>query len=249
MRNPIGVLLAAALLAPSGPLPAQASAPGSPLQPVTRSPSAIPWWAGAITAGVIAASSLLDQPVRDAVQQARSSATDDLARVARRFGQPEIYAPAALGTIAVGLLTGRPEVRRAGERIAASLLLAGAVSSTLKLATGRDRPDAARGAWEFEPFAGGRSFPSGHATVAFALAASASDEIGRTPVTVALYGAATLTAWSRLNDNKHWLSDVIAAAAIGTSSARLMNGRWKVFGIAGPRFLLGPGQARVSWEF
>ncbi|HXG44584.1 MAG TPA: phosphatase PAP2 family protein [Gemmatimonadales bacterium] len=243
MRNPIGALVAAALLVPGGPLPAQAA------RPAALPRSAIPWWAGAIGAGVVAATSLVDEPARDAIQEGRSGATDDLARVVRHFGQPEVYAPAALGPIAVGLIAGRPAVRRAGERIAASLLVAGAVTSTLKLATGRSRPNVARDAWDLHPFTGGRSFPSGHTAVAFALAASVSDEIRSPPATVGLYGAAALTAWSRLNDNKHWLSDVVAATAIGIASAKLVNGRWKVFGISGPRFLVGPGGARMTWRF
>jgi membrane-associated phospholipid phosphatase len=243
MRNPIGALVAAALLVPLGALPGQSAGPRA----LPR--SAIPWWAGAIVAGVVGATSLVDGPARDAIQEHRSDAADELARVARHVGQPEVFAPAALGPIAVGLIAGRADLRRAGERIAASLLVAGAATSTLKLVTGRSRPDVARDAWDLHPFTGGQSFPSGHTAVAFALAASMSDEIRSPPATVGLYGAAALTAWSRLNDNKHWLSDVVAAAAIGIASAKLVNGRWKVFGLSGPRFLLGPGGVEMRWSF
>ncbi len=79
--------------------------------------------------------------------------------------------------------------------------------------------------------------------MAFALATSVADEIHSTPVTIGLYGAATLTGWSRMNDNKHWLSDVLAGAAIGVTSAKLMNGRWRVLGLHAPNFLLEPGKA------
>jgi membrane-associated phospholipid phosphatase len=76
-----------------------------------------------------------------------------------------------------------------------------------------------------------------------------SDEIHRLPVSVLLYGAATLTAWSRLNDDRHWLSDVITGAAIGVTSTKLMNGHWRVLGIRGPRFLLEPNAVGVTLRF
>ena len=41
-----------------------------------------------------------------------------------------------------------------------------------------------------------------------------------------------------MNDNKHWLTDVVAGAAIGISSAKMMNGHWRVFGVGAPHFLL-----------
>ena len=55
--------------------------------------------------------------------------------------------------------------------------------------------------------------------MAFALAASVSNEVHFWPAQVGLYGAATLTGWSRINDNKHWLSDVLGGAAVGITSA------------------------------
>ena len=75
------------------------------------------------------------------------------------------------------------------------------------------------------------------------------DEIGSVPVSVALYGAAGLTAWSRVNDNRHWASDVAAGALVGIASAKLMNGRWRVFGISAPGFLLEPGGVGIRAAF
>ncbi|MGQ0714142.1 MAG: phosphatase PAP2 family protein [Gemmatimonadaceae bacterium] len=69
-----------------------------------------------------------------------------------------------------------------------------------------------------------RSFPSGHAGMAFAAAAAVTSEtsmwwprstwyIG--PV---MFGGATLVAISRMYDNQHWASDIVMGAAIGTFS-------------------------------
>lgn len=60
------------------------------------------------------------------------------------------------------------------------------------------------------------SFPSGHTTTAFAFASvvGAEHSIGWG---VGAYSLATLVGLSRIDDNKHYLNDVIAGAVIGTS--------------------------------
>lgn len=69
-----------------------------------------------------------------------------------------------------------------------------------------------------------RAFPSGHAGMAFAAAAAVTSETSKWwpkstwyigPV---MYGGATLVAISRMYDNRHWASDVVLGAAIGTFS-------------------------------
>src|SRR5262249_41424758 len=89
------------------------------------------------------------------------------------------------------------------------------------------------------------SWPSGHTTLAFALATSVGDEIGSTPVSIGLYTLASLTGWSRMNDNKHWFTDVLAGAASGVLTAKLMNGRWRVLGMRQPGFLEEPQSTPV----
>lgn len=67
-----------------------------------------------------------------------------------------------------------------------------------------------------------RSFPSGHTMMAFAAAAAVTgttDEWWPNStwyVGPALYGGATLAGISRMYNNKHWASDVVVGAAIGT---------------------------------
>jgi membrane-associated phospholipid phosphatase len=67
-----------------------------------------------------------------------------------------------------------------------------------------------------------RSFPSGHTIAAFSAASLVTSETKRWwPKSVwvigpIMYGGAWATGWSRMYDNKHWASDVITGAAIGT---------------------------------
>lgn len=203
----------------------------------------------AVGLGAVALLSLADEPLRDELQGHRSTGGDDLARTVRHFGEPVVYAPVVLGTVAVGLISGKPSVTRAGGRMAGGLLVAGLATSLLKPILGRRRPRYTDDVYDFSPLTGRDSWPSGHTTMAFALATSVSDEVGSLPVTIGLYGAATLTGWSRMNDNRHWLSDVAAGAAIGVASAKLMNGRWRVFGLGAPHFLLEPDRAGLSFQF
>jgi membrane-associated phospholipid phosphatase len=67
-----------------------------------------------------------------------------------------------------------------------------------------------------------RSFPSGHTVAGFAAAAAVTAETSRWwPNSVwyiapAMYGGASLVGLSRMYNNRHWASDVIMGAAIGT---------------------------------
>lgn len=65
------------------------------------------------------------------------------------------------------------------------------------------------------------SFPSGHTSVAFALAAVTSRELKTPWVSTVSYALATTTALLRLANNEHWLSDVVAGAGLGIIAGEL----------------------------
>lgn len=204
-----------------------------------------------ITAGALLIGTLADKPVRDYLQRHRSSGKDDLARIFKDMGEPDVYAPVPLGVIAVGVISGNHRITRAGGRITAGLLTAGAITNILK-PIGRVRPKFADDAYEFTPLKGSYSWPSGHSTMAFALATGISDEVHFLPLTIGLYGAAAATGWSRMNDNRHWMTDVLGGMLIGITSAKVMNGRWSFLGITGPGFLQEPDRrapkvSRAHW--
>ena len=210
--------------------------------------SVIRWWHGALVLGGVSLFTLLDEPAQRFTQDNRNGHSNDVAHAFRHVGQPELYGTITLGLVGAGLLSGNPEMTRAGGRLAASLLLAGAATTGLKLAIGRTRPNETLNAYEFHPFSGEDAMPSGHTSIAFALATALADDIHQTWASVGLYTIATGVGWSRMNDNKHWLSDVGAGAALGISSAKLMNGRWRIFNLRPPQVLLGPGHASLVWQ-
>ncbi len=102
-----------------------------------------------------------------------------------------------------------------------------AVSAVLiKSAAGRLRPNETGSVDEWSQ--GGDSFPSFHASAAFAVGtvfAESGGEDYRWLRRALGYGLATATAYSRVHDNVHWLSDTVAGAALGIATAQFAMGR------------------------
>lgn len=67
------------------------------------------------------------------------------------------------------------------------------------------------------------AFPSGHTTAAFAAATVYALEYRDRPlVPILSYTAASMVGLSRLTENKHWITDVFAGAALGFISGKLV---------------------------
>tara|TARA_B100000029_G_C17578474_1_gene958881 strand:+ start:912 stop:1625 length:714 start_codon:yes stop_codon:yes gene_type:complete len=64
-----------------------------------------------------------------------------------------------------------------------------------------------------------KSFPSGHTSHSFTIATIVNELYGD-QIGIAAYCLAALVATSRINDNKHYLSDVIFGAGLGTAVGR-----------------------------
>ena len=159
--------------------------------------------------------------------------------VFRLMGQP---APQiiAVGLYGVGRVARNQRIEKLAVHGTEAMLLSTTVTTTIKVLSGRARPrrDTSK-ALGFKlgrglpSFLGGegtefQSFPSGHATTAFTVASASTAEFSHwvdewhSPqaykylVGSVLFGGATLVGISRMYNNAHWASDVIAGAAIGT---------------------------------
>lgn len=144
-------------------------------------------------------------------------------------------APSAisLGVWAYGSLNDDRTSHAVGRSASVSLLASTIVTGSLKVALGRARPyvsgDASprdfkfgRG-WRNDDY---QSLPSGHASMAFAFAAAISQERARikgrsAAFDAAAYSGAALVALSRMVLDKHWASDVLLGAGIGTTAGLL----------------------------
>jgi membrane-associated phospholipid phosphatase len=97
------------------------------------------------------------------------------------------------------------------------------LTQSLKFATDRTRPDGEL-----------RSFPSGHASATFSMAAVMHRHFGWKGA-VPGYAAATLISGSRLQANSHFASDIIFGAALG-----IVAGRSATIEIAGRSLSVAP---------
>jgi membrane-associated phospholipid phosphatase len=87
----------------------------------------------------------------------------------------------------------------------------------MKFLLGRSRPSAEEGAQDYRPFNVRGSMPSFHTTEAFAVASVISDHVANPWVSALAYGLAAGVGLSRLEADRHWASDVLLSAAIGTA--------------------------------
>lgn len=179
------------------------------------------WW---LTGSVIAETGslmVLDKLLRQHVLATRGTDGDRVMEIGGRFGEnvPGVALAGALYT--TGLVFNLPEVRVMGRHVAQSLVYSALVTTALKYAFGRHRPFLGDGPFVFEGpgFHDDQflSLPSGHATVAFAIASSLSADIENPWATAGLYSLATLTAVSRMYHDRHWGSDVFLAAALASA--------------------------------
>jgi membrane-associated phospholipid phosphatase len=102
--------------------------------------------------------------------------------------------------------------RSATYDFAQAMIVNGAYSGILKYSVQRTRPDASDSL----------SFPSGHTSTAFSLAAVANHHYGW-KVGVPAYVLASGIGLSRIESNRHHLSDVLAGATIGLIVGRTVS--------------------------
>lgn len=103
--------------------------------------------------------------------------------------------------------------------LAASLIASGILTPVFSTVVGRDRPTAENGAYSFHPF-NGRSFPSGHVTQVFAVVSVIATSYDQLWVKAVAYTAGAFGAWARLERGKHFPTDIVAGAIIGTVVGR-----------------------------
>jgi hypothetical protein len=125
------------------------------------------------------------------------------------LGDTPVQIAFSVGTYAVGRLRDQPKVAHLGMDLLQAQIMTELLVEPIKFAVGRQRPDGSDH----------QSFPSGHAAVTFATATVIERHLGWRKSVLA-YAIASYVAMSRIHDDRHYLSDVIFGAAVGTIAGR-----------------------------
>lgn len=188
---------------------------------------------GAFVGGTIAirpldksAARALQNPTRQQNRWFQKGAT--FVRVVAQPGSTVI----GLGMYATGRLANSKRLAEVGLRGTEALVVGSALGTGMKYFFGRARPFVDTTGPNPDDWQLGRgwtrgdryqSFPSGHTTAAFAAAAAVTTEtsiwfpaVTYTVIGPLMYGGAAAVGLSRMYNNRHWASDVIMGAAIGT---------------------------------
>lgn len=124
--------------------------------------------------------------------------------VGNTWGEGYTQAGLALGFWGAGWLAKDQKLASTGEVLMEAEIINGVVTTAAKALVGRTRPD----------LSGDDSFPSGHTSDSFCFAAVIDDRYGHA-WGIPAYALAAFTGLSRIESDKHWLSDVAMGAGLG----------------------------------
>ncbi len=188
-------------------------------------------------AAVVAETMLVDEPIARDLQRTSVQTNGALKGTANVFSSLGFPGSAVLsaGTYFLGLEKHSRPIAALGMHTGEAIVMGGILAEGLQMAIGRARPE--RDVNNAHDFIFGKgfsnadytSFPSAHTTVAFAAATAVSREVDRSwpaasrYVTPVSYSVATLVGLARMYKNKHWASDVVVSAGLGTYSAVLFD--------------------------
>lgn len=134
------------------------------------------------------------------------------------------WAPPSLaaGTLITGFIKKDRQLKRNGYEVVLNIAASAVVSEGFKRIFQRERPAET---YPQDVFAAdikrGRSFPSGHTTMAFAMATTVSLQYKKWYVAVPAYTWAAAVGYSRMHRGVHYPSDVLGGAALGVGAGYL----------------------------
>lgn len=180
---------------------------------------------GGIVAGIVGLS-FADRAIRHELAPHRHDAVRDAADGISYLGNGGVLFGLNAGAVVVGEgikeSSGNARLLDAALVATEAQLLTAAFSEGFAYSTARSRPADSNDPFTFK--FGRDSFPSAHASQAFAVAAVISDRFDQ-PAGAIAYGLAGLVGLSRLVQDKHWASDVVGGAALGWAIGHFLSAR------------------------
>ena len=170
------------------------------------------WKRATLVAAAVATSFAMDETLRDIAGANRNEPADDVAKAVTPFGG-RYSDRVLLGFLGAGLIARNDKAKAvAFDGLITSIFASKVITPALKEITRRERPN--EGASD--------SFPSNHATQAFAIASVIAAHYDSPWVDAAAYSLATMVGAARIHDDVHWTSDVVAGAVIGAATGRFI---------------------------
>ena len=168
-----------------------------------------------------------DRQIMDFVQKNKSEKTSAISSVANLFGREAII-PIVAGAYFMGAIMDNGKLKQVGLFAISTGLATQLVTEVFKKTFERKRPISSDSPYDFFTGENDNSFFSGHTSAAFSLATVIAETYKDNPVVPFLaYGTATLTAYARMHDRKHWATDVLAGAVAGHLITKIMMRTWE----------------------
>jgi membrane-associated phospholipid phosphatase len=170
--------------------------------------------------GGVALSSTLDRTLRSDARRQTGGWVHTVDDIGHTYQGPWVIFGTGAVLYGYGVFADHPAVRRTAEEIVEAFAISGAGTQLVKYAVGRDRPFTGHGPFHFVGPSlpdEHHSFPSGDVTVAFSFSSVLAAEAQSWQAATVLYALAGMTAFQRMNLDKHWFSDTLGGAMWGTA--------------------------------
>jgi len=160
----------------------------------------------------------VDQDIQQWAQDHRSSSAEDSFKAIGHLGNGVVLIGLMTALYVSGEVSDSNSLRKTALLSLESWLTSGIIVRGIKSVAGRARPWTGESSHSFHPFSTRSrfaSFPSGHASSAFAVATVIADQSKKVYIDILAYSLATMAAFSRVHLDKHWASDILVGSAIG----------------------------------
>ncbi len=176
------------------------------------------WLTATLVTGVAVGLYENDEKIRTWVQDHKTTTMNDIGDNVTDLGHGKYTVVLVGGLYLYGHFAGDGKAKETALLSVESFIVTSVFVTVLKRAGGRHRPYTGDpyNTWDGPRLAAkNQSFPSGHASLSFAVASVIASEYDNAFVPTLAYSVAGITALNRVMHDAHWSSDTVVGAALG----------------------------------